>query len=320
MSYSSGTAASVDALMLAVVTFAVANAGMTVAVSRTETINAESCSVRCLSKGGKYWWLAWSTTQAYGKPSDASTGSTWDTLTSQPPSAYRAQWNPLAAPFLAYHLFTEGTVVWASAQQTNGAWTHLCFGEVTKFGTWTGGQFVNMTCLTWAYDNFPGLTGMTTPQISSFGACAGMNVSQATGSTGYNNGGSFMYAPKNGADFATAQRDEGSVTSPVLNKLIYIGGAHDTMHQADRFQRASLNSFNGRAPALEMVVAMRDPTSDLYEPMGRIPNVRFINMTHFNAGDTVNTDWMVFPVNKFGEGGVYLQYQASGIWGWAIKK
>lgn len=316
MAYATGTAATVDALMSAVMSFAVSDAGMTLAVSRTETISSASWEVRCLSKGSSYWWFRWKVNDVYGMPATADTGATWATVTGRPTNDSRL-W-PIIAPFISYHLFTEGTVVHVAVEQASSAFQHFNFGDMTKYGTWTGGHYVGMSYQYWA-SSTTHLTGLAATNYLS--ACGFNQMSGQGADTAANGAFSYLYAPHVSRNYAASWQGPSGST---YNKVAYWGymdGGSSSEGWASALLDAGPNVFNGRAPGLRMEAMMKDRGgTSLYLPLGYIPNIRFINMENLAPLDLVNTDWMVFPLSKKGLVGVHNTYVGSGTYGWAVKK
>lgn len=56
-------------------------------------------------------------------------------------------------PFTAYHFFSHGDFdcIYCVLEYTAGIYRHFGFGELDKFGTWTGGEFVYGHC--WHYES-----------------------------------------------------------------------------------------------------------------------------------------------------------------------
>lgn len=301
--------------MTAVVSFAVSNAGMTVAVSRTETILAASWEVRCLSKGSSYFWLRWKSDDVYGMPATASTGATWAAVTGRPTDDSR--WYPVSAPFNSYHLFTDGTMVHCAAEQSVGAWQHFTFGDITKYGSWTGGHFVGMTYTWWNNSTI----FLTNPApAANYSACGFTMTDAPFGFVSSNGTYSYLYAPKSGRDYASAQ---GAATPATYNKMFVwgYGGGGTNIGDYEQLATAQLNNFNGRTPGLRMEAFMYDDGASLHwMPIGYFSNIRMVNIRDLSPADTINTDWMVFPLCKKSAGGTFNVATTSANYGWAIRK
>ena len=48
-----------------------------------------------------------------------------------------------AGAFPSYHIFYDQDFVHAVIEDQSGVYRHLCFGEIAKYGTWTGGAYID---------------------------------------------------------------------------------------------------------------------------------------------------------------------------------
>ena len=320
MTYATGSAATISNVMDAMSLFAQANAGMTESVRRSETVHNragvnETMTVICLTKGLSNWWFAYGATDCQGFLADSNGGSVY-TVTGgiQAPSITRI-W-PVAPPFTSYHLFTEGSVVHVAFEMSSGAWTHWNFGDITKYGTWTGGSFLGGIN---ASDNFDATssTFFGQPTLIGVNAIFGQNqqtIQSQSSSKIRITKGSRTYGNFNGTAALTFND---AVTTPVC-ALGITNGVSDTL------TRDQPNIFNNRAmgPRLELYVSdasvIFSGGTNLWLPIGYVPNIRFINLALLNPKDLINTDWMVFPLQS--KTGLLNNYAETFNFGIAVRK
>lgn len=289
-----------DALMA----FAVANAGMTETVRRTETISSQSWTVVCLSKSGRHWWFRWRTSSVFGMPSSSNAGAAWATLTDRP--SQDAEVAPIIEPYTSYHFFTEGTCVHAAVEMSNGAYVHMSFGDITKFGSWTGGHYFANTRTLYNDPSHYNIPDSNNHHFMFMGFDKGV-VS--------NTQRSIMYVPYNSKNYAYIQDSVVSGFNTVI-AAGFSGGIYN------RFIANSPNAFNDRTVGVPIMMYLLENASggsNLHMPLGYVPNIRFINIRDLAPKDLVNTDWMVFPLQSKNTG-LQNSYANSGNYGWAIRK
>jgi hypothetical protein len=319
MAYATGNAATVDALMNALISFSIANAGMTEVVRRTETISTLSWTVVCLQKGTSFWWMRFRDSACYGFPATSSAGATWATITGRPASE---SWlAPLIQPFTSYHFFSEGTTVHMAAEMSSGAYAHLNFGDITKYGSWTGGQYFAVTRTSFnisadassvaLFDHCWPFTGYQTDNNR-----VGTN---ATSGLGW----SFIHLPYNGRDFATLGQTgySSSGVAATYNRTFCFGYSQHLAEASSPIFH-SPNAYNNRSLGLRLEIFLKDAIgggSGLLQPIGYVPNLRFINIANLNPKDVINTDWMVFPC-QFKNGALLNSYSNSQNFGWAVRQ
>lgn len=320
MTYATGSATTIPNLMDAMSTFAQANTGMTETIRRTETIKNranvnESMTVICLTKGTSRWWFAYGATDVQAFLADGATGTVWFVTGGvQAPSVSRL-W-PIAPPFTSYHLFTEGTVVHLAIEMSSGAWTHLNFGDITKYGTWTGGSYIGVVNAETNISSFfgnansAGINGLFGEiGASPFGTGHGSTTGKIRIVKGTRN-----YGNLDGASTVTV---DDAITTPVTS-LGFTSGVIDTL------TRDTPNVFNNRVTGPRLEVFVSDAASifaggtGLWLPIGFIPNIRIINIALLNPKDVVNTDWMTFPIQA--KTGLAANYASTFNNGWAVRK
>lgn len=320
MTYATGSAATIPNVMDAMSTFAQANAGMTESKRRTENIinhagASESMTVICLTKGTSNWWFAYGATDCQGFLADTNNGTVYHNTAGVQSSVTRIF--PIAAPFTSYHLFTEGSVVHVAFEMSSGAWTHLNFGDITKYGAWTGGSYLGVdnqdlsgAGLTTFFGNGVGnaiFGGVN--NFNPFGAGDSAQASKIRITKGSRSYGVFDGAPN------LATNDGG--TTPCCALAVTAG-------VIDALTRDSPNIFNNRAMGPRLEVFVSDTSvifaggTNQWLPIGFIPNIRFINVALLNPKDLINTDWMAFPIqSKTGSVGNFQKTSGAGL---AVRK
>ena len=326
--YATGNATTVNALLDAFVSFCVANAGMTLAVDRQETMNdvaniyitgvgyqQSQYRTVCLTKGPSNWWLTYCYDDVRAFISESSFDSgTWHTSGNESyaqndKQSYVQSLSPITPPFTTYDFFTEGTCVHMAAQMSNGAFTHFSIGDVTKYGSWIGGHYVAITNTASGSNSSYLNNGGMYPQYHLFG-----NTAYATMT--------YIYAPNKAGTrtFATFGSTQGQDYNDGYTPAYAFSqntGVIDTLIAN------TPNTFNNRAtgPRLELFLldVPPDGTSRLWRPCGYIPNLRPINIRLLNPRDVVNDDWMVFPLQSKNLG-VLNTFANTYNYGWAMQK
>jgi hypothetical protein len=312
MSYSTGSATTVVNMMSAFRSFAVANAGMTLSINRTEQVPSASVdpldayTVICLSKTGQHWWFRYRSNKVFGFPCSSNAGADWANITNRPLND--SELTPIFEPFTSYHLHSEGSMVHAALEMSNGSWTHMNIFSLTKYGSFTGGHGLGVTnCLT----------------DSSFGPdISGTYHNYMFGTPAMNDGGglfmSRMYLPYNGKQYA-------NIGVPISHSSTDYNGAlfaHHVNGVGDRILRDCPNAFNGRTFGVRMEAFLLDNApggSGLWLPLGYIPNIRAINIKDLNPKDVINTDWLAFPCQA--KNAFLLNTYANSVnRGWAVRK
>lgn len=321
MTYATGSGTTIASVMDAMSLFAQANAGMTESIRRTETIHNragvnESMTVICLTKGASNWWFAYGATDCQGFLADSNAGTVF-TVTGgiQAPSITRI-W-PITPPYTSYHLMTEGTVVHVAFEMSSGAWAHLNFGDLTKYGTWTGGSFLGATNAdggaTTSFFGIAGVPGFNgifgETQANPSGAGSSTLTSKIRMVKGTRNYGNL--------DGYTVIGTNDAVTTPCCALGLSTG-------HSDMLVRDQPNIFNNRSMGPRLEVFASDTSviftggTNLWLPIGYVPNIRFINVALLNPKDLINTDWMTFPLqSKIGLASTYANTLNYGI---AVRK
>lgn len=291
MAYLKGSASTTAGLIQAVVNFAVANGGFTAEATFSEMngTTATGYTIYPLTRAGSYWFLAENGSSVFMVW--ATGKDTTLTLAKQPGGpGYATQFAPCTPPYTAYHLFVDSYSVRVAVEVTPGRFNHFAFGTLSKFGTWTGGEFVtagNYTYSPWYY------------QWNS-------------------NGHQRVFE-----GFDSDQPNPGSIRvawNTLLQASLGTGGNQAAflalMNNGNAILDRGPNPFNLRAGMTPAVAYLNDQIQDLrWRPLGYVPGVRMLNIQNLEAEAIVNTDFMVFPLTE--KNGAATTYPPTGtIWQW----
>jgi len=180
---------------------------------------------------------------------------------------------------------------------------HFNFGELIKNGTWTGGQYVTGLDITEVSSGSLASTFSPYHTLPFDSGDVGSSVGLMTGSQGH------VRVPINGPAISLSR----NVGSHRAWATVFAENAGRDLITY------SPNAFNGRSvlTPINMVQASSGDTGPYYQ-LGRVGNARGVNILNLNPKETVNTDWMVFPLSqKNGPGTVYIN---SGNYGLAYRK
>lgn len=327
MAFETGSSVNLDDLLQKVVAFAVANAGFTEITKVTGT--GKQSDMYILNKGSIYWWfLGDSTTLSnYGTYGwiDARMMTTTPTLgnrltqslgTYQPTKA--SLWNRYNGPFTTYFLYSNGSNVCLVLEVTPGVFSHLSFGNVDKFSTWTGGEYVSGTM------SGPSTWNGTVWTFSS--SYSGFLWQDAWSRYNYasQSGLGYVYYPVNSygdnRDFAIFSDTVNATYSPIIMR----GGMpqNDTTFSYSYWMsyliNGSPNAFNMRTPLFPSYFQFWDDVALRWLLSGHIDNLKLCNMANVDPKETIELQWDIYPiVQKDGDNSVALD---TGTLAYAYKR
>ncbi len=289
MAYQLTSATSVEDLINKIATFAVA-AGWTarrndlVSTNRTLTLqksgdnihiyNTDTSTVRVNGSVGYDGGLA-----ANAQPNQA---------------ASIAQANVGTGPFPNVFLFASNTPaehVFVVVEVASGLFRHIAFGQVVKIGAYTGGTFFDATGYSAASTVANNMSANDHHRLCDNGSGYSNSCGASGGGVRCDFDGNVNYfAPfRRPTDFATPVASGGFWGSTQT-------GGDDDARNVDFYSR-SINSVAGVTPLAPILLRV-ERGSGFWSDIGQVPNIRFLNMSRFNAADefTIGSDtWKVFP-------------------------
>jgi len=347
MPYLESVAASPVDFLDELFTFAKTYAGFT--EHSSFVVTGFQAPIRVLSRNGMYWWfgiLNSATDTEYGTYGNMS----FRMMTTQPTSSANylttangqkyptlmSLFNRPIGPYISHRFYTDltGKAVHAVLEIAPLVFSHLSFGELTKFFNWTGGHYIVASHVQigtgftaaggWPnyYENdWVALTG-TIP----FYAILGQVGNTAIGAAGY------IYNPVrslgNELDFAPISNYGPSTTYGYQKASFsgYPGQEGQTLSYSSMYVNlhdiSSNDTWNNRAILMPSRMIMYDSriaaagrNSFL---AGHIPDVCTVNMRNINPKETVDVSWDVFPgVQKDGD---HFSYPVTGLMGIAYNR
>ena len=312
MPIQSGTATSIKNFMDTLAIFAVANAGFVDAGTVVMTEGGGTVDAHSLTKGGVTWVFAtaigtefqngngdfymesrmcyalpvvsteWSNTNPVGQPgftrfSTFQSGATF------------------SAPF---DFYTDGVAVHAILEIFPNVYTHFSFGNITKFGTWTGGEYISCTYLLTRNGSFP-----TDYQYIN---ATNVHMWDEGSSNSLNN--QYLRRTIDGLltenDFAPFGIASNSIPGGFFNDVkgtMHAGNENSVPGDGSGYQGVlfvnSPSAANFRSPLLPIYIYGRDITTTTiqYHLMGIVPVVRLINIKEIDPEAIVDNDWKVYP-------------------------
>ncbi|PHR58712.1 MAG: hypothetical protein COA47_09915 [Robiginitomaculum sp.] len=307
MAFTTGVATSITDFFTQLRTFAAANAGF----SNDGTTSINGNTVHHLSKGGLFWnfeetlsavngiftWKYARMRMTYTKPTVTFNETT---PTGQPRYScfgfYQSE-----GPYTSHTFFTEGTAIHCLIEVFPNVFNHMSFGSITKFGAWSGGEYITAG----SYQRNSSSTNPFVSNSTSFpfaddygqGHAAGVGAGFTNACQGFLR---YVQTGTNNDDFAPMG------TVKINNQRCRMSGnflsTQDFSVMNNELLRSSPNQANLRAALFPMHVRVRDYTAnspasrDAYFIGGVIPGVRVCNMLELNPYEIINTNWQVFPV------------------------
>ena len=180
------------------------------------------------------------------------------------------------AAFEGYWFFTEGTAVHAVLEILPGIFNHLSFGNLEKYGVYTGGSY---------------LTSGSYTSSTFVGSVIRYSINA--------NGGNAASYPFGGSEANTSFAGRVHVNVAGSNVIALIGreaANRVTMFSDPTTFISRTNQATLRAPLGPAYVRARNPITGLDHIIGVIPGVRSVNLELIQEGEVVNTNWRCFPV------------------------
>jgi hypothetical protein len=292
MAYQTGTATGIADLLDKLGTFAAAHGW---------TQNRRDASSLSISKGAIYQNYFDNTSEIQMNASTGyNAGSAWDAQPGASANVQKSRQMPGA--FSAYHFFADADYMHVVVEVDPGLFRHLIAGELAKPSGYTGGHY-------------SGCVGFTDG--------GGWNNTLFYNFLGYGNG-SFPEGPVCNVD-VESQAGFKQFASSSAGELKLVSTDHANLSAADPdfflysdiFQFCSPNTLNGISPFTPIDCYVRR-TGGFISPLGYVKDLRIVNLTNFNPGQTETigaNDWLIFPASVKGSG-----LYGTGNFGYAYKK
>lgn len=304
MAFTTGTATSLANFISSVAIYAAANAGYT--NNGTSTVNTTS-TAQTISKGGVFWIFV--TDPAFFDSGDrymgcrmtyAAPSGTYNNTTpvGQPNETRLTIYNSPETFSAPYFIFTNGDAVHCVLEIFSDIFVHLSFGNMaTKFGTWTGGEYVTATYVRNNVSN-----------INASAQCIAFNENLEN----LGNGPGYVrnaLGANDEDDFAPMSNIENPVAgggeqqalmiAHVDNYIITGSSATVGFGVYGRLFRVSPNQANLRSALIPCYVRLKDTAvgSNLFRFAGIIDGVRLVNIRDLNPKEIVE-NYQVFPVTQ----------------------
>lgn len=301
MAYQTGVSSSVGDLISALRTFA-----LSVGFTDGSSWNSGTYALRSLSRNGHHYVFEWNDSELY---LNTATGISGGAAASQPGACpTNSRVSPIVGPHVGYHFFSDGACIHVVVELVTNVFQHFSFGEIEKVGNWVGGAYVSSN--TWH-------TSTSSGNLHSWNDFRHVRLFDSLANYGgFSNKGHIRAEYLNAAT-STFSAGSGSALTSGANvaKCSPWDWGYELIQD-------SPNAFNTRAAIVpvEIVIASeyQDFTPAHWLQLGHIPTAAAINIRNLNPKETVNNDWMVFPLcQKNGPGTSYVN---SGNIGMAYRK
>lgn len=263
----------------AIVNFAVANAGFAL-------VDGDG-DFQSISKSGLYWCLAPRSASTYVVRYEIGARLTTVVPTADDYTTVTGQellsgfgLSIYTGPYTGLHLFSNGAEVNAVLEVVPGAFSHLSFGTINKFGTFTGGQYLTGSVYT-VRNEGAWSTNRNKTQPYDGGLC-----------TGGNNGWTPADYYRNAMYYNSSFYPE-AVKSD--NRRVVWGGVESACNTP--LYNQGYASYNYRR-ALLPIYAIIEETDARSKVIGVSAQARFLNLSGLQNKEIIESDWMVFPYSQ----------------------
>lgn len=195
-------------------------------------------------------------------------------------------------PFPNVFLFANNSPsehVFAVVEIASGIFRHIVFGELQKFGAYTGGTFFDAT-------------GFATGSAAN-NMLSNVHHRLFDNGTGYGNsfgGGAVRCDVDGNVNHFAPFRRLTDFAVPCASGGFWDDTPPDNGDRGSRnteFYAKSINSIGGTTPLMPITIRV-ERASSFWSEIGHVPAMRFMNMSRFNPADefTIGGDtWKVFP-------------------------
>lgn len=307
MAYSQTTASSLTDVITQIIAYAVANAGFTDEGSATYS---GSTKYR-MSKNGIYWTFYTDYTSGFyrirvrmsysisGIALPTNANGQWD-------NTIMSAWG-YGGPYPNLYMYSDGLTVHSCLEVTNGIFTHLSVGNITKTDTFTGGEY----CAGNYYERKYGSGTTYFYWDDAYGSplfSGGWNTRSGTSALSFVRAVKPTGATNNEADFAAFSywRNDQHAQG------VFMGGP------CDYLMRDAPNTATLRTPLFPSYIFIRDQVTGLYRSSGYVEGMRLVQIEYLNPAEIILNDWQVFPLIR--QEGDSINAPVSGTWGVAYKR
>ena len=317
MAFQEGAASNLNSFFTSLRTFAASN-GFT--NNGTRTVNTDK-TLHTVSKGGIYWNFEETLLLAaagniknayysrmrmtYDLPA-AEDAFTQTSHNGQPRFTAFGAYSS-AGPYTKYYFFSHSDCIHAVLEIFPNVFSHLSFGVMTKYGTWTGGEYLTAsscrrqdTSAPYEYQYqvqnsnsfpFPYNGGSSHNAVNTGGVSSGFNLSCRSMIR------NVTVGTPSSLDFATA----GEILNQQQSRFFGVFDEASTSPEPYTFVIThGANSFNQRASSYPMYAQLQDisTTSHLFRFAGILPGVRMISTKNIVPKEIVDTNWQVFSASQ----------------------
>lgn len=221
-----------------------------------------------------------------------------------------------AGPYTRYYFFTDVDSVFGVLEVRPGIYTHIAVGNMSKIGTWNGGEYLTA-------NNFQRATGIWRAPDSSTGPnifTARTNL-PANGTIGISyfrvdNAGSVNDFQGMGTN-TNGRAGSGNMAPSNLTGLsaqdISVNFGHSLI------QLATPNTFNLRSPIMPVFLFRESATvATRVHTYGQVPNIGYLNMQNISPAALIDGNWRIIPLGQ--KTGDNTQATVSGIYGVAYRE
>lgn len=209
----------------------------------------------------------------------------------------------LQGPHVGYHFFSDGLSVNVAVEIVTGVFVHFNFGAVQKNGDWVGGEYVTGLSI-YTVDQYSLVQGLNAYNFWPFDSISGIGSILPYGDDICGH----IRTPISGPTQPIARNSRSASTTRVYTTPWAPNAGRPLLDY-------SPNKFNGRAVLVPInFVQASSGDSGPYYQLGTVGNARAVNIANLNAKETVNNEWMVFPVSqKNGPGTTYMNSLNYGL-------
>ncbi len=216
-------------------------------------------------------------------------------------------WRNLNGPFVGLNLYTDTNGIGVVLEVYDGVYAHMAFGEVDKFGTWSGGQFLFCNSIYFITGSNYQFENVNNGFVFDGGFSGNGNISN------------YIYRP---FEPATGLQDDFSTLGASIRlgqrcKSVVLGT--ESANPIREVLEVSPNNATLRTTMFPVYCMFtRYSNTAEFHLQATIPLARVLNINVLSAEDIVDVEFKVFPLTaKDGDTSVY---PVSGNWGVAYKR